>query len=406
MQSRSRVADAKPSKAAPKTKLQPAAIYMDPRVLVPWKDNPRLNDAAVPHVIESIKAYGFGEPILVRGENFEIIAGHTRWKAAIQMGLKAVPVRTMDLDAEKAHELAVADNRIGELADWDMPKVHRILQSWDSEAIKRACFSDQDIRKISKAAQEAVETPDIDSVPPPPKAAITKPGDLWVLGRHRLVCGNATDPKHVKLAMGTHKPFMMVTDLPGKDEAVKPDESMTDWSEAYELFNGEVAYVWHGAKTSSLVEAGLRANGLSVRSQIIWVKQIAVLGRSDYHWRHEPCWYAVRKGKGVDVRWAGDRTQNTVWDIQNSNPMGGKKDDMKTGHPQQKPVECMARAMRNHGQSGDAVYDPFCGSGSTLVGAEQLDRICIALELDPAYCDVIVDRYQSLTGQRARRSAM
>jgi DNA modification methylase len=164
---------------------------------------------------------------------------------------------------------------------------------------------------------------------------------------------------------------------------------------AYKLFGGDVAYVWHSGLHSSVVAKDLDDTGFERRAQIIWDKPSLVISRGHYHWKHEPLWYAVRAGKNAS--WCGDRSQSTVWEI-------SRKDGQEeTIHSTQKPVECMARPIRNHGKSGDVVYDPFCGSGTTISAAEQLDRTCVALELNPAYCDVIVERWQKLTGGKAVR---
>lgn len=373
-----------------------AAEYVDPRSLVPWADNPRKNDAVVPYVASSIKKYGFGAPIVARRANREIIAGETRWKAALSLGLTRVPVRFLDLDEDDAHQLACADNRIGEMAEWDLPKIHRVMEKWDLEAVKRLGFTDKELKAVKQAAESTKSTTTSGSEPPPAITPVTKPGDLWKLGNHRLVCGDALEAKHVKLAVGSLKPMLMVT--------APPFDAQQNWQEAYKLFAGDVAYVWHAGIAGSATETSLRATGLLPRQQIVWIKQNLVVGRGAYQWQHEPCWYLVRKGG--DARWCGDRAQSTVWPVQNTNPMGGATDDMKTSHPHQKPVECFSKPMRNHGRPGDVVYDPFCGSGTAIIGAEQTQRTCVALEIDPAYCDVIVNRWQQLTGARAKRAAV
>jgi len=145
--------------------------------------------------------------------------------------------------------------------------------------------------------------------------------------------------------------------------------------------------------------SGLHSIGFQIRAQIIWSKQHFVFGRGNYHWGHEPCWYAARKGKRSN--WRGDRTQSTVWEVKNLNPHGGNKDEQQTGHGTQKPVELMRRPILNHTERGDVVYDPFLGSGSTLIAAEQTERVCYGLDIDPRYCDVIVIRWQLQSGKKA-----
>jgi DNA modification methylase len=171
------------------------------------------------------------------------------------------------------------------------------------------------------------------------------------------------------------------------------NDKQSDWSASWTLFPGQIAYVWHGALHSSTVADSLTRNGFSLRAQIIWAKQRLVIGRGDYHWQHEPCWYAVRT-KG---HWTGDRKQTTLWAI------GSGQQDAETVHGTQKPVECMRRPMQNNSNAGDAIYEPFLGSGTTLIAAETIHRICYGVELDPRYVDVAVRRWQAFTGQKARR---
>jgi DNA modification methylase len=173
------------------------------------------------------------------------------------------------------------------------------------------------------------------------------------------------------------------------------NDGRADWEDAWKLFPGNIAYVWHGALHATTVAGSLEREGFSIRAQIIWAKERLVIGRGDYHWQHEPCWYAVRS-KG---HWTGDRKQTTLWAI----PSGGQ--DTETTHGTQKPVECMRRPMLNNSKSGDAVYEPFLGSGTALIAAESIGRVCLALELDPLYVDVAVRRWQAFAGKQAVRVA-
>jgi DNA modification methylase len=391
-----------------------AAEWVDPATLKVWAKNPRKNDGEpVVKVAESIKRFGFASPIVARLETREIIAGHTRWKAAQSLKLDRVPVRFVDLSEREAHLLALADNRLGELAEWDTPELHDLLRSYDLGDQMLAGWGDKDLREMERLIRSNGDLAD-DDAPTPPELPVTQPGDLWLLGRHRLVCGDATDPKVVQLARAKLEPFIMVTDPPygveydptwrkaaglnnsqrmGKVE----NDDRASWPQAYKLFTGVVAYVWHDAKSVATVANDLLAVPMRLRTQLVWKKDRSVIGRGHYHWQHETCWYAVREGHSA--RWAGDHTQSTVWDI--SNRPNDPTDE--TTHSAQKPIECMARPIRNHGKAGDVVYDPFCGSGTTLIAAEQLDRTCVALEISPAYCDVIVERWQQVTGNKAQR---
>jgi DNA modification methylase len=184
------------------------------------------------------------------------------------------------------------------------------------------------------------------------------------------------------------------TPIAGRAVGKVSNDDIADWAPAWRLFPGDVAYVWHAGRRASEVQRSLEGVGFQIRSQIVWAKNNFAIGRGDYHWQHEPCWYAVRDGK--TGHWAGDRSQTTVWDI--DKPM---KSD--TGHSTQKPVECMARPMRNNSRPGAAVYDPFCGSGTTIIAAEQLHRRAYGIEIEPKYVAVILQRYLDATGTRPEK---
>jgi DNA modification methylase len=245
-----------------------------------------------------------------------------------------------------------------------------------------------------------------------------QPGDVWLIGGvHRLICGDCTDPATVERLMQGEEPFLMVTDPPygvnydanWRNEAAAEghiayaakrvgnvsNDHRVDWTEAYALFKGDVAYCWHNAFRTSSIQS-LEACGFELRSQIIWAKPNFSISRGHYHWRHEPCWYAVRKG--TTARWAGDRQQTTVWDINLDKNIDG-------GHSTQKPMECMARPIRNHGEPDDLVYDPFLGSGTTIIAAHRTGRRCYGCEISPEYCEVILQRCEAegLTVERVEQ---
>jgi len=171
------------------------------------------------------------------------------------------------------------------------------------------------------------------------------------------------------------------------------NDERADWSDAWALFPGEIAYVWHGALHATTVAESLMRSGFTIRSQIVWAKERLVMSRGDYHWQHEPCWYAVRN-KG---NWTGDRKQTTLWTI----PSGHQ--DIETCHATQKPVECMRRPMLNNSAPGDAIYEPFLGSGTSLIAAQSCGRICLGIEIDPLFIDVAIRRWQAFTGKAATR---
>jgi DNA methylase len=182
-----------------------------------------------------------------------------------------------------------------------------------------------------------------------------------------------------------------------------PNDDRADWRQAYALFTGDVAYVWHATLHGGGVGADLTACGLPPRAQIVWVKQHFTLNRGHYHWRHENCWCAVRVGKAG--QWQGDRKQTTVWEIANNNPFGNRQREPSWGHGTQKPVECMRRPILNNSRPDQLIYDPFLGSGTSLIAAEMTGRTCIGIEISPAYVDVILRRWQDFTGRTAIHQA-
>lgn len=359
----------------------------------------------------SLARFGQQKPVVVGRENV-VIAGNGTVEAARALGWERIDaVRTALVGAE-AVGYSLADNRSQDLSSFDMPSLNDLLGSlaedgFDLEAIG---WTDLDLKEIEKGlgnGRELIDPP----APEPPADPITQPGDLWTLGRHRLLCGDATKADDVGRLLDGRKPFIMVTDPPygveykaaWRSEALKDgadraegqvsNDDRADWTRAWALFPGDVAYVWHSTLYTRDVAEHLCITGFELRSQLIWNKTRFAISRGHYHWKHEPCWYAVRKG--CTARWGGDRSQSTIWDIAHVKN--------ETGHGTQKPIECMARPIRNHGGKEDDVYDPFLGSGTTLIAAEQLDRTCHSLEISPAYCDVAIQRWESLTGETATR---
>jgi DNA modification methylase len=181
------------------------------------------------------------------------------------------------------------------------------------------------------------------------------------------------------------------------------NDDRADWRDAYALFPGDVAYIWYGVLRGEVVAADLAACGFQLRAQIVWAKQHFTLSRGDYHWKHEACFYAVRDGKAS--HWQGGRKQTTVWEIANNNPFGNGYREESSGHGTQKPVECMRRPIANNSRPGQAIYDPFLGSGTSMIAAEMSGRVCYGLELDPGYVDIVVRRWQRFTGRDATHQA-
>jgi DNA modification methylase len=365
----------------------------------------KISQKAVDKVAASIKEFGFRVPIVVDREGV-IATGHTRLQAAYQLALSEAPVHVADnLTPEQIRAYRIMDNRSHEETDWE-PR----LLTLELADLKALAFDLTLTGFDSRELDVLLRMPDerADDAPPLPACAVTRPGDLWSLGPHRVLCGNATSAKDVGRLLDGRKPFLMVTDPPygvdyhpewrseagvNKNRAKMGEVSnddRADWSEAWELFRGPVAYVWHAGRYASTVQASLEAAGFEVRSQIIWAKDRFALSRGHYHWQHEPCWYAVRG----TAHWRGDRSQNTLWSIKS-------REDSGHGHSTQKPVELSRRPMVNHTEKGGEVYDPFLGSGSTLIAAQELERICYGLEIDPRYCDVVCQRFQSFCGKQA-----
>lgn len=390
----------------------PMSVELRPLDAVrPYANNPRQNDDAVEAVAESIRRFGFRQPIVVDADGV-IVAGHTRFRAAQRLGLATVPVHVAtDLTPDEVRAYRLADNKTAELASWDDAMLSIELDALRGAGIDWTLlgFDEEELAKLlAPAGTEGLTDPD--AVPEKPADPITKPGDLWLLGKHRLLCGDSTSATDVARLLDGAVPALMVTDPPygvEYDPEWRMDAGLTgntarmgkvmnddraDWTEAWKLFPGDVAYVYHAGVFASTVQQSLERAGFAIRAQIIWAKDRLALSRGDYHWQHEPCWYAVREG-GKGHR-TDDRTQTTLWSIP-------ARDDAGHGHGTQKPVECMERPVRNH--LADLVYEPFAGSGTTVIACERTGRTCMAMELDPGYCDVVVRRWEDFTGRKAER---
>jgi DNA modification methylase len=317
----------------------------------------------------------------------------------------------------KAFRLVV--NRSVTWADWDEELLALELQELNAADFDLS-LTGFDPREIDKLLAAESEDDRANAALPLPENPVSRPGDLWLCQQHRVLCADATCDDAVARLLSGQKLLLMITDPPygvelepeWREEAgLNPrtrqggkvsNDDRVDWSAAYALFPGDVAYVWHAGIHAGEVAAGLLSCDFHVRAQIIWKKQHFAISRGAYHWGHEPCWYAVRKGK--TSHWLGDRTQSTVWEVHNLNPFGGnagEEENEITGHGTQKPVEIMRRPILNHTRRGEAVYDPFLGSGSTLIAAESSGRICYGIDIDPRYVDVAVMRWQKFVGQDA-----
>lgn len=392
-----------------------SAVEMRPiERLTPYIRNARVHsDEQIAKIAASVREFGWTVPVLVDGDG-TIIAGHARLAAAKKLGIAEVPVMVArDWTKAQMRAYVIADNRLALDASWDdeLLKIELTdLQAFDFD-LGLTGFGEEELQALLADRTEGLTDPD--DVPEVEEIAVSQPGDCWLLGKHRLVCGDATNPENVAKALGGITPHLMVTDPPygvsydpdwrnradranGKpygDRAVGQvsNDDKADWREAWALFPGDVAYVWHDARRAHTVAESLRAAGFEIRSQIIWAKRRPVISRGDYHWQHEPLFYSVRKGR--TGHWSGDRKQTTLWQIEHRKS--------ETGHGTQKPVECMRRPIENNSSPGQAVYEPFCGSGTTIIACEMTGRQCLALELDPTYVDVACKRFMAFAGQHA-----
>jgi DNA modification methylase len=395
--------------------------------LILYARNPRKNDAAVDRMCASIREFGFKIPCLVRSDG-EVIDGHLRLKAARKLAIAEIPVILCDewTPAQvKAFRLMV--NRSATWAEWDEELLRLELRDLQAAEIDLA-LTGFDTTEIEDFLLH--DTPIEDTVPVLPDHPVSEIGDLWLCGDHRVLCGDATDPEVVSRLLGESSPFLMVTDPPygieldsewrdraglntrgpaepsylkrrtkGHRETSISGDTRADWSEAFALVPRlEVAYVFHASKFTREVLDGLLRIGFLHHQQIIWDKGRTVLTRTHYWFQHEPCWYVRKK----NAPWYGKAGENsTIWNSPSPKFLMGRSDEEKFDHPTQKPVELMRKPILNHTKSGELVYDPFLGSGTTLAAAELTERVCYGLELDPKYVDVVIERWQRLNGKQA-----
>ena len=379
--------------------------------LVEHPRNPNKHgDKQIALLAKIIRNQGWRNPIVVSADSGFIVAGHGRLMAAKVLNVEQVPVDYQPFDNE-AEEYAhlIADNRIAELAEADKSELAKLVRELEDKIdLDLTGFDAPSLEELLATKEEK----QVDAEPKTDKAAElqvkwkTEKGQLWKLGEHRLLCGDSTNAKDVERVLGDDKADIMVTDPPygvNYDPSWRAEAGITlnenklgkvqnddiaDWTPAWQLFDGDVCYVYHAGAKAGTVQQSLEDSGFNIRSQIIWSKDKMALSRGDYHWQHEPCWYGVRDGKKGNR--TEDRTQTTVWQI-------AAREDSGHGHGTQKPVECMARPIRNHHCT--TVYEPFSGSGTTIIACEQLDKKCRAIEIDPNYVAVALERYVDATGK-------
>lgn len=370
----------------------------------PYDKNPRKNDGAVDAVAESIKQCGYCAPIVIDEDNV-ILAGHTRLKALKKLKYKECEcVRKVGMTEEQKRKYRLLDNKTNELAEWDMDLLKGELDGLD--------FLDFDFGFdiADESEPQAIvedDAPEVDNQAEP----ITKLGDIWQLGRHRLMCGDSTDKATVEMLMDGKKADMVFTDPPygvsytgglqfkngyvekNNREMIKNDD-IDIYEDVFNIlsqFSNGACYIWFaGTKAASLYNAAEKYG--EIHALIIWVKNGGYGAlNANYKQKHEPCLYW--KPKNAKLNFCGDTTETTVWEI--------NKDGVNEFHPTQKPIALPSKAIKNH--KAETVLDLFGGSGSTLIACEQLNRTCYMMELDPKYCDVIVKRWENFTGNKAKR---
>ena len=413
--------------------------------LKPYPENPRDNDAAVPGVVASIRQYGFIGAIIVNKDKV-IINGHTRVKAMKEMGAETIPAIVVDhLTPEQERALRIADNKTGEVATWNMDLLKAELKALQEAGFDMGAmgFDTSELDELLNGDSVETGQTDPDDAPDVPEEAVSKPGEVYALGRHLLLCGDSTKAEDVAKVCGDGEADCWLTDPPynvdyhGSDGQTIRNDSMED-SKFREFLRtafgcaekamkpGAAFYVFHADSEGYNFRGACFDVGLRVRECLVWKKNALVLGRQDYQWRHEPCFYGWKDGA---AHWfTPDRTQTTVWedkpdftamskadliafceqqykgdDGPPSTVIFERKPLADDAHPTMKPVRLIARQIRNSTRPGETVLDLFGGSGTTMIAAEQLGRKACLMELDERYADVIIERYEKFTGKKAQR---
>ncbi|MGO9179074.1 MAG: site-specific DNA-methyltransferase [Candidatus Limnocylindrales bacterium] len=427
--------------------------------LRPDPANPRrIGEEELDALERSLRQFGFVQPVVARREDATVIGGHQRLVAARRLGLTSIPVIWLDISPEQARLLGLALNKIS--GSWDDALLARLLaelQSVPDLDLSLSGFDEDEVKELLRSLEvrekrERPEAFDLDeALEEARRAPRTKPGDLWILGDHRLLCGDATKPEDVDRLLGSAAPTLLATDPPygvsldgswrdGVYNALGPAEpaylridpsaegidatganggahgrtrghrhtsisgdTRVDWSEAFALVPSlTVGYIWHAGVHAAEVAQGLERIGFEIVAQVIWDKGLFAIGRSWYHWSHEPCW-VVRK-QGAKVPFRGTRDQATIWRVPSPKMIMGGSSEAKEDHPTQKPLVLFETPIRNHLRPGQEVYDPFLGSGTCLVAAERQGARCYAMEIDPLYVAVALRRYERFSGQQAVRA--
>lgn len=374
--------------------------------------NPRkIGKRELERLVESLRTFGCVEPVVWNRRTRHIVGGHQRVKAAEVMGWDELPTYEVDLDEGAERQLNLALNKIS--GEWDDAKLSDLLTEMFAEGIdlELTGFSDEELERLIPDFNRTEGNTDPDDVGELPEVAHSKPGDVWCLGEHRVICGDATSADVVAKLMDGYLADMVLTDPPynvgyvGKTEkalTIKNDAQSGPEFEAFlsqsfgalsaHVKPGAAAYIFHADTEGARFRSAFVAAGFKLSQCCVWVKPHMVLGRNDYHWQHEPCLYGWKAGKGPH-RWYSDRKQTTVWTFD--------RPSRSEEHPTMKPVELLEYLLRNSSREGDVVLDTFGGSGSTLIACQIRGRKARVVELDPRYVDVIVLRWQEFTGEKA-----
>jgi DNA modification methylase len=393
---------------------------------------------------DSLDVFGQQKPIVIDSRGV-VIAGNGTLEAARELGWDEIDVAVTDLDPAHAQAFGIADNRTAELAEWDTDVLGELLEGMDRDLVDILSIDDIELPDSLDGGEHGEGLTDPDEIPEPPIDPITQTGDLWFLGDHRLLCGDATRAEDAERVMDGTQADLWITDPPynvdyeGTTGLKIQNDSMPDEQFRKFLFDafllafnscklGAPFYVWHADSEGFNFRGAIRDCGEKVRQCLIWVKSSLVLGRQDYQWQHEPCLYGWKNGAAH--YFSETRTETTVIDdvkpvdlrkmkreelIEFATDLMQKESQVSTtvlreakpsanfDHPTMKPVKLIANIMRNSSIQRGVIYDPFLGSGTTIIAAEQLGRKCYGMEIDPKYCDVIVKRWEDFTGQTATR---
>ena len=386
---------------------------IDINLLKPYSNNPRkLTPKAIEKVAQSLKEFGFRQPIVVDGNN-TIVVGHTRYQASRKLGYTQVPITKINnLTKEQINAYRIADNRTNEEAEWDDELLALEIKELEMKDFNLELTGMNKPEIDELLFQEKQGNTDDDEVPEAPEEPITKPGDIWQLGNHRIICGDSTLPETYQKLLSDKKVDLYLTDPPynvayvGKTKdalTIQNDKQSDDQFQEFlknaftnsteYLKLGGSFYIWHSDSEGLLFRLAVNDANLKFRQTLIWSKNTMVMGRQDYQWQHEPCLYGWKEG--ASHTWYSDRKQTTILNFER--PTSSKL------HPTMKPVKLISYLINNSTKQEDIVLDSFLGSGSTLIACEKLQRICYGIELDPIYCDVIIKRWEQWANAKATK---